>query len=66
MELIEEIAFFQPQIFSEDVFSELARSKIFGLHTLTTPKLATAIHCGLKHNKKSVWWKNPTSILRSL
>ncbi|MDE0092425.1 MAG: hypothetical protein OXN83_03965, partial [Oligoflexia bacterium] len=28
------------QIFSEDVFSELARSKIFGMHTLTTPKLA--------------------------
>ena len=28
------------QIFSEDVFSSLAQSKDFGLHTLVTPKLA--------------------------
>ena len=28
------------QTFSEDVFSDLAKSKAFGLHTLTTPKLA--------------------------
>ena len=40
------IGFYKPkdlvltQVFSEDVFSELARSKSFGLHTLTTPKLA--------------------------
>ena len=28
------------QVFSEDVFSKLAESKAFGLHTLVTPKLA--------------------------
>ena len=28
------------QVFSEEVFSELAKSKNFGLHTLTMPKLA--------------------------
>ena len=40
------IGFYEPedlilaQIFSEEVFSELAKSKSFGLHTLTMPKLA--------------------------
>ena len=28
------------QVFSEDIFSELAKSKIFGVHSLTMPKLA--------------------------
>ena len=40
------LGFYEPedltlvQIFSEDVFSSLAQSKEFGLHTLVTPKLA--------------------------